>query len=60
MMEPLEDPELVYEIGNEELIYRQHQKQSYSKMVSAPKRPKRVFRTCWRYKWKECKGLLIV
>ena len=42
MMEWVEDPELVYEIGSEELIYRSHQKESYKKMVSASKKKKRV------------------
>ena len=53
MMEPIEDPELVYEIGSEELIYRIHQKESYSKMIKQPKRSF-AFKTSWRYCWKDC------
>ena len=55
MMELIEDPELVYEIYSEELLYRQHLTTSYKKMITQPKRPKRVFRTIWRYCWKDCK-----
>lgn len=39
-MELDEDPELVYEIYSEELIFRQHEKASYEKMISAPKKRK--------------------
>lgn len=44
------DPELVYEIGSEELIARRHDKASYKKMISAPKRIKSVGFVC-----KHCK-----
>lgn len=53
MMERIEDPELVYEIYSEELIYRQKEKLAQVKMKSIPKR-KFAFRTCWRYRWQEC------
>ena len=50
MMERIDDPELVYEIYSEELIYRQHQMESYSKMI---KQPKRGFGK--NYKCRKCK-----
>jgi len=50
MMQLDEDPELVYEVGIEELIYRHHEKESYKKMISAPPRPNGI-----KYFCKSCK-----
>jgi len=51
MTEPLEDPEIVYEIGSEELIYRQKTKQSQREMAEAPKRG-----FGYKYRCRKCKA----
>jgi hypothetical protein len=55
MREPLDDPELIYEIGSESLIAKWHDETSYKKMVSAPKRKE----FGWKYRCKKCKVTFI-
>jgi hypothetical protein len=50
MLQMDEDPELVYEIGSEELIHRQKEKLAQKKMKEAPKRIKSPRFVCYKCK----------
>ncbi len=55
LLAPKMDEEEKYSIGSEWFEDWIHHSKTREKMIKKSKeRPKRTFRTCWQYKWKEC------